>query len=137
VTLAPLLDASIVIRIHAFAALAALVLGAVQLAAGKGNRRHRLFGWIWVTLMLVVALSSFWIHGSKGDGGWSPIHILAIVTLVALPSAVLHARRHRVAAHRGAMIWLYVGALVIAGAFTLLPGRIMHDVVFGQPSQPS
>jgi len=26
---------------------------------------------------------------------------------------------------------LFVGALVIAGAFTLLPGRLMHEVVFG------
>ncbi len=26
---------------------------------------------------------------------------------------------------------LFVGALVIAGAFTLLPGRLMHEVIFG------
>jgi len=48
-----------------------------------------------------------------------------------LPIAVLHARRHRVAAHRTAMMSLFIGALVIAGAFTLLPGRVMHAVVFG------
>jgi uncharacterized membrane protein len=29
------------------------------------------------------------------------------------------------------MISLFAGALVVAGAFTLLPGRIMHRVVFG------
>jgi uncharacterized membrane protein len=29
------------------------------------------------------------------------------------------------------MLSLFGGALVIAGAFTLLPGRIMHRVVFG------
>jgi uncharacterized membrane protein len=29
------------------------------------------------------------------------------------------------------MIGLFTGALVIAGVFTLLPGRIMHAVVFG------
>jgi uncharacterized membrane protein len=29
------------------------------------------------------------------------------------------------------MIGLFSGALVIAGLFTLLPGRIMHAVVFG------
>jgi uncharacterized membrane protein len=29
------------------------------------------------------------------------------------------------------MISLFAGALVIAGAFTLVPGRIMHHVVFG------
>ena len=30
-----------------------------------------------------------------------------------------------------AMTSMFVGALVIAGAFALLPGRIMHEVVFG------
>ena len=29
------------------------------------------------------------------------------------------------------MISIFIGALVIAGLFTLLPGRIMHAVVFG------
>jgi uncharacterized membrane protein len=29
------------------------------------------------------------------------------------------------------MLGLFVGALVIAGVFTFLPGRIMHAVVFG------
>ena len=29
------------------------------------------------------------------------------------------------------MIFLFSGALVIAGLFTILPGRIMHKVLFG------
>jgi uncharacterized membrane protein len=29
------------------------------------------------------------------------------------------------------MILIFSGALVIAGLFTLLPGRIMHTVLFG------
>jgi uncharacterized membrane protein len=29
------------------------------------------------------------------------------------------------------MMSLFLGALVIAGVFTFLPGRIMHAVVFG------
>ena len=45
--------------------------------------------------------------------------------------AVLHARRHNVSAHRKAMISIFFGALVVAGLFTFLPGRIMHAVVFG------
>jgi uncharacterized membrane protein len=48
-----------------------------------------------------------------------------------LPLAVLHAHRHRVLDHRKAMISIYVGALLVAGAFTFLPGRIMHAVAFG------
>ena len=45
--------------------------------------------------------------------------------------AVLAARRHNVLRHRRAMLGIFLGALVVAGLFTLLPGRIMHAVVFG------
>jgi uncharacterized membrane protein len=130
-TLAPLLAAPSVIQVHAFAALAAFALGAVQLAAPKGTIPHRLVGWLWAGLMLAVVLSSFFIHTIRLWGPWSPIHLLSLFTLVMLPLAVMRARRHDVRGHQRTMIGLFVGALVIAGAFTLLPGRIMHAVVFG------
>jgi uncharacterized membrane protein len=131
-TLAPLLAADGAIRLHAFAAMAAFILGAVQLGAPKGTIPHRTIGWVWVALMLAVSVSAFWIHAIRLWGPWSPIHLLAIFTLVMLPVAVLHARRHRVQQHRIAMLSLFFGALVIAGLFTLFPGRIMYAVVFGQ-----
>ena len=131
-TLAPLLAADGAIRLHAFAAMAAFVLGVVQFSAPKGTIPHRTIGWVWVALMLAVSISAFWIHTIRLWGPWSPIHLLAIFTLVMLPVAVLHARRHRVRQHRIAMLSLFFGALVIAGLFTLFPGRIMHAVVFGQ-----
>jgi uncharacterized membrane protein len=130
-TLAPLLNASPVIQIHAFAAIAAFAIGVVQLAAPKGTIPHRLIGWSWVMLMLTVAISSLFIHLIRLWGPWSPIHLLSILTLSALPLAVLHARRHNVRRHRNAMTSLFMGALVIAGVFTFLPGRIMHAVAFG------
>jgi len=130
-TLAPLLAAPAVIQWHAFAALGAFALGAIQLAAPKGTIPHRLFGWIWAALMLTVVISSFFIHQIRLWGPWSPIHLLSLFTLIMLPLAVLRARRHEVEKHRRGMTGLFVGALVIAGAFTLLPGRIMHAVVFG------
>jgi uncharacterized membrane protein len=130
-SLAPLLDAAPAIPVHAFAAMAAFALGVVQLAAPKGTLPHRTIGWIWVGLMAVVAASSFWIHEIRLLGPWSPIHLLSIFTLIMLPIAVWRARRHRVADHRRIMTITFVGALVIAGLFTLLPGRIMHAVVFG------
>jgi uncharacterized membrane protein len=131
-SLAPLLDAAPAIPVHAFAAMAALVLGLVQFAAPKGTLPHRTIGWIWVALMVIVAASSLWIHQIRLFGPWSPIHLLSIFTLVMVPIAVWRARRHRVADHRRIMTMTFVGALVIAGLFTLLPGRIMHAVVFGQ-----
>ena len=130
-TLAPLLAAPALIQWHAFAALSAFALGAVQLAAPKGTIPHRLFGWIWAALMLAVVVSSFFIHTIRLWGPWSPIHLLSLFTLIMLPLAVLRARRHDVERHRRAMTSMFVGALVIAGAFAVLPGRIMHDVVFG------
>jgi uncharacterized membrane protein len=130
-SLTPLTDAAPIVQLHAFAAMAAFALGIVQLTAPKGTIPHRTIGWTWVVLMVLIAASSFWIHGIRLIGPFSPIHLLSIFTLATVPLAVLHARRHRVDAHRKAMTAIFVGALVIAGLFTLLPGRIMHDVVFG------
>lgn len=139
-SLEPLLAASFVVQVHAFAAMAAFVLGIVQFASPKGTLPHRTIGYVWVALMLLVAGSSFAIHGIPSEpaasiagqwGGFSAIHILSIIVLVLVPLGVVAARRHHVGRHRFAMISLFAGALVIAGAFTLLPGRIMHRVVFG------
>ena len=129
--LAPLLSAAPAIQLHAFAAMTAFTLGLVQLAAPKGTLPHRTVGWIWVALMVGVSVSAFFVHEIRLWGPWSPIHLLAIFTLVMLPLAVLHARRHAVERHRNAMVSIFIGALVIAGLFTFMPGRIMHAVVFG------
>jgi uncharacterized membrane protein len=99
-SLAPLLSAPLVIQVHAFAAMAAFVLGVVQLAAPKGAIPHRALGWIWVTPMLGVSLSSFSIHRIRLWGPWSPIHLLSIFTIVMLALAVWHARHHAVARHQ-------------------------------------
>jgi uncharacterized membrane protein len=76
-----LLNAALAIPLHAFAAMAAFVLGIVQFAAPKGTLPHRTLGWIWVVLMLSVAISSFWIHQIRLVGLWSPIHLLSISVL--------------------------------------------------------
>ncbi|MGA9323632.1 MAG: DUF2306 domain-containing protein [Xanthobacteraceae bacterium] len=131
-TLAPLLDASPAIQLHAFAAMSAFVLGVVQLSAPKGTLPHRTVGWIWVALMLAVSISAFWIHQLRLWGPWSPIHLLAIFTLIMLPLGVWYAHRHAVEYHRWTMIGIFAGALVIAGLFTFVPGRIMYQVAFGQ-----
>lgn len=130
-SLDPLFAAPIVVQLHAFAAMAAFLLGIVQFAAPKGTLPHRTLGYTWVGLMLVIAISSFAIYGKRPWGSFSAIHILSVIVLVLTPLAVLAAHRHHVNTHRWAMTALFTGALIIAGGFTLLPGRIMHSVVFG------
>jgi uncharacterized membrane protein len=130
-SLAPLLDAAPAIPVHAFAAVAAFALGVVQLAAPKGTLPHRTLGWIWVALMTVVAGSSFWIHELRVIGPWSPIHLLSIFTPIMLVVSIWYARSHNVRGHRLTMISIFAGALIIAGFFAFMPGRIMYAVVFG------
>ncbi len=117
-----------VIVVHALLAAAAVVLGAMLLRGRKGHRAHRLGGWIWVLCMATVAGISFAI---RGPDGFSWIHGLSAFTLVSLVTGVAAARAHRVRAHRLNMISLYVGALVLTGLFTLLPGRLIGSAVRG------
>ena len=121
------------IQIHVAAALTALAIGIVLLIGVKGNRLHRTLGWTWVLAMATTAVSSFFIHrlNPGGPGGFSLIHLLSGWTVIALPMAVHAARRHRIADHRRAMTGMFVGGLIVAGAFTFLPGRLMWAIFFG------
>jgi uncharacterized membrane protein len=119
-----------VIKVHLFAALAAIGLGAVMMLSRKGRAFHRAAGWTWVGLMAVVAGSSLFITGLNGDH-WSLIHLLSGWTLIVLPLAVLAARRHEVKRHRGTMMGLFYGGLLLAGALAFIPGRLMWNLFLG------
>ena len=130
-TLSPLLNASPVIQIHAYAAMLALVLGGVQFARRKAGGNHRQLGYLWVGLMVVTAVSSLFIWEIRRWGLFSPIHLLSVFSLLSVTGAVWMARRRNFRVHQRWMIALYLGALVVAGGFTFVPGRIMYQVAFG------
>jgi uncharacterized membrane protein len=110
------------VPLHLAAALLALVLGSVVLTLPKGTRRHKLLGRLWVGLMVLVAVSSFWI-------GFSWIHLLSIWTLISLACAIWFIRRGNVRAHRGFMIGTFLG-LAGAGLGALAPGRMLYLFLF-------
>ena len=124
--------------LHLAAALAALVIGPVALWARRGGqsrpRLHRAAGYAWVTFMVVAAVSALFIRHSPLAllAGFSPIHLLVPVTLGLLVLAFRHLLQGRVAAHRKPMLGLYFGACLGAGVFTLLPGRFLGQLVWGQ-----
>ena len=117
-----------IILAHTFAALAAVALGAAMLLARKGTFMHRVAGRSWVALMLVVAVSSFWI---KSEGSFSWIHGLSVTVIVLLGVAVYYAISGRIERHRKLMTGIYAGALGIAGLFTLIPYRLLGRLVWG------
>ncbi|NBN62456.1 DUF2306 domain-containing protein [Pannonibacter tanglangensis] len=130
-TLEPLLAAGPIVYTHAFAAIAAAVLGVIQVAAPKGTLPHRSLGYVWAGLMVWTAGSSLFIHGIRMIGPFSPIHILSVVTLIGVPMAVWAARRGEIRRHAKAMKGYMIWAVLVAGIFTFYPGRLMYQVVVG------
>lgn len=131
-SLTPLLVASPAIQIHAFSAIAAFLLGGFVLWRRKGTALHKVLGRLWVALMLVVATSAIFINEIRLIGPFSPIHLFVVLTYLGLSQGLWAIIvRHDVAAHRANMQATYLGALLLAGAFTFLPGRRMHAVLFG------
>ncbi|MEM6372071.1 MAG: DUF2306 domain-containing protein [Pseudomonadota bacterium] len=130
-SLTPLFEAGWIIASHALMAMAALGFGIWQMLGTKGSARHRLVGYVWVTLMTGTAFGSFWIHDIRLFGPFSPIHVLSVMVLINAPLAIVAARHGHIEKHRRYMQSLFLLALVTAGLFSLLPGRIMHGIVFG------
>lgn len=119
------------IQLHIVFAVAAFVLGIVLFVGKKGRLAHRVLGWMFVAFMSGVVVTA-WNIRMINPGGFSFIHYIFIpLTVISLVVGVVAARRGRVKHHRQAMIGLYIGALVIAGGFTFMPGRAMHDIAFG------
>jgi uncharacterized membrane protein len=115
------------ILLHAGAAFAALALGAGMFLARKGTFSHRIAGRGWVALMLVVSISGFWIQ-TKGHFTW--IHILSVVVPLLLAAGVWFAVKGNVRGHQRMMVSVYLGALLVAGAFTLLPHRLLGRFIW-------
>ena len=119
------------IPLHAIMAIIAIILGGIQLSMKKGGTIHKLLGRIWVGLMLIVATTSFFIHEIKLWGAYSPIHLLSLWTIFILGVGIYYVRVGNIKRHKQTMITLYFFALIVAGFFTLYPGRIMHQILIG------
>ena len=130
----PLLDAPLAVQFHVATVIPAAILGAFIFLRPKGTAIHRLLGKIWVALMVATSVSTFFIHELKVFYGFSPIHLLSIFTIYGCLQSVYFARRGDIRRHMRIMQSLYLGGIVIAGGFTLIPGRLMHEVVFVDPS---
>ena len=114
--------------LHITAAIAALALGVFIMRSRKGTALHRTLGRVWVALMSVAALSSFWLTGLSE--GFSMIHLLSAWTLIAMALAVYFIRKGKVKHHKRFMIGAFVG-LAGAGIGALAPGRMLYRFFFG------
>ena len=126
-----LFDQTHPIPLHAIMAMIAIILGGIQLSMKKGGPIHKLLGRIWVGLMLIVAISSLFIHEIKLWGVYSPIHLLSLWTTFILGVGIYYVRVGNIKRHKQIMIATYFFALILTGFFTLMPGRVMHQILIG------
>jgi uncharacterized membrane protein len=116
--------------LHLATMIITLALTPAILWMRRATRLHRQLGYVWVTALAITAIDSFALRFTN-DGGLSPIHILSVVTLSALPILVSSARRHQHARHRRVVRGLVVGALLTAGFFTFPFHRMLGSWLFG------
>lgn len=127
-----------IVAVHATAATLAVLTGPVALWARKGRtqhpRLHRAFGYAWVTLMVITAVSAIFIRdrGMPNIAGYTPIHLLVPVTLGSLFGAFYFLAKRNIALHRSIMQRLYIAACIVAGVFTLLPQRLIGHALWTQ-----
>lgn len=124
-----LLLAPVVLKIHISSALTAFFVGCWILARPKGRGMHKTLGWVWVAAMGLTAISSFWLTGLNGQT-FSWIHGLSAWTVIGLPMGIYAVRRKQIKKHAKSMTGMFLGAMVIAGLFTFLPGRTMWHLFF-------
>jgi uncharacterized membrane protein len=114
---------------HLATVTSALALTPVILWRRRGDGNHRVLGYVWVSLMAVTAMASFFVSVVR-PGHWSVIHLLSVYTLIQLPILVWRARQGNHKAHRGALRGMVTGALLIAGFFTFGFHRLLAQWLF-------
>lgn len=119
---------------HLGTILPAFLIGTFLLFSRKGDSLHRLLGKIYMLLMLITATITLFMTAQVGPtlfGHFGFIHLFSFLVFYSVPSAFLAIRNGNLILHRGNMIGLYVGGILIAGAFTFVPGRLLHAWFFG------
>ncbi len=120
--------------LHVGTVIPAFFIGTYILIVRKGTSRHKLLGKIYVTLMLITAFITLFMPAMVGPSflnHFGFIHLLSLLVFVTVPRAILAIRRGDVATHKKHMLGMYIGALLIAGALAMMPGRLMHLWIFG------
>lgn len=110
------------------------LIGAWLLLRAKGTPTHKLLGKAYVVLILlssVVAAAMPAVVGPRVLNHFGVIHLFCAVVFFSIPMAIWSIRRGNVKAHAGYMQGVYIGGILVAGAFAFAPGRILSGWLYG------
>ncbi|MFB0904841.1 MAG: DUF2306 domain-containing protein [Nonlabens sp.] len=119
--------------LHLITVIPCVFVGAYLLLFSKGTKWHRSLGKYYMISMAITAVVSLFMPAMVGPqflGHFGWIHLFSFLTLWSVPTAYIAIRKGQVKKHKIKMILLYIGALMIAGGFTIMPGRYMYEVFF-------
>jgi uncharacterized membrane protein len=111
---------------HFVLVFSTLPLTVVQILLPKGTGLHRKIGYTWSGLLISASLVSFGMHGI--NGGFSMPHFFSAMTLILVPLIMYLGLTGRRIAHRSLVLGYTLFFLVLAGAFTFVPGRALGDL---------
>jgi len=108
-------------------------IGTFLLIIKKGTNIHKVLGRIYMILMMLTAGITLFMPAHIGPKflnhfGW--IHSFSLLTIYTVPTAYLAIKNGNIKSHKRKMILLYFGAIIIAGGFTFVPGRYLHELFF-------
>jgi|CoawatStandDraft_6_1074263.scaffolds.fasta_scaffold55011_2 uncharacterized membrane protein len=112
----------------------AFLMATFMMVTKKGTEVHKLIGRIYMVLMLFTAAVTLLMSAQVGPrlfNHFGFIHLLSVLVLYCVPSAYWAIKNGNVKRHKWSMIGLYIGGLIVAGGFTLMPGRMLGNVLFG------
>lgn len=119
---------------HLLTVVPCIFLGGYLLAAQKGGKIHRKIGMTYMILMSATALIALFIPAGVGPrflNHFGYLHLLSLIVIWTVPTALIAVKKGNIKSHQRKMIILYVSAILIAGGFTLFPGRFLHEFFFG------
>src|ERR1043165_3998111 len=119
--------------LHLATVIPAFFVGGLQFLRRKGMPTHKFLGKVYMACMLATGFITLAMPAHVGPQllhHFGVIHIFSLMALISVPTAYFAARRGNIIVHRASMISLYIGGILIAGAFAFSPGRMLHEWLF-------
>lgn len=123
-----------IVYLHLATVVPSVFIGGYLLIRRKGSPIHKTLGKFYMLCMAGTALIALMLPAQVGPALWGHfgwLHSLCLVTLISVVLAYLGVRNGNIRVHKTSMVGLYCGGILIAGGFTLMPGRLLHSWVFG------
>jgi uncharacterized membrane protein len=123
------------IHYHLFLLLISFLIATYIMLTKKNTKQHKVLGALYMGLMLIAVIISFFITATIGPtlfDHFGILHILSLFMLYIIPSAYMAAKNGNIKKHRNIMIGLYVGTIVIAIVFSLTPTILLNEWIFGE-----